>query len=49
MMESREETPWRSASDSFFMAGFYVIDERQAHYDDEREEQQCADNTGEFL
>jgi len=49
MMESREETPWRSASDSFFMAGFYVIDERQAHYDDDHEEQQCADDTGEFL
>jgi hypothetical protein len=25
-----------------------VIDERQAHYNHEREEQQCADDTGEF-
>jgi len=31
------------------MAGLDVIDERQAHYDNERDEQQCADDTGEFL
>jgi hypothetical protein len=31
------------------MAGLDVIDERQAHYDDEREEQQCADDGGESL
>ena len=30
------------------MAGLDVIDERQAHYEDEREEQQRADDTGEF-
>src|SRR5262249_28510210 len=49
MMESREETPWRSASDGFCMAGFYVIDERQAHHDDDHAEQQCAEDGGEFL
>jgi len=30
------------------MAGLDVIDERQAHYDDEREEQQRADGESEF-
>ena len=30
------------------MAGLDVIDERQAHYDDEREAQQCADEGGDF-